>query len=102
MRYVVEANDVMINVEAETAMDAGHLVPGNVANLTIDPRMPIFYRSKLARIETVITNNGSLKKIRVLAPRWDQSTLLKELEPAAVRSNFALGLMGFRNRNCEF
>lgn len=37
VRYLVKANDVLINVEAETAMNAGHLVPGDATHLTIDP-----------------------------------------------------------------
>lgn len=37
VRYLVKANDVLINVEAETAMNADHLVPGDATHLTIDP-----------------------------------------------------------------
>lgn len=37
VRYLVKANDVLINIEAETAMNADHLVPGDATHLTIDP-----------------------------------------------------------------
>lgn len=37
VRYLVKANDVLINVEAETAMNADHLAPGDATHLTIDP-----------------------------------------------------------------
>jgi putative spermidine/putrescine transport system ATP-binding protein len=37
VRYLVKAHDVLINVEAETAMNADHLLPGDATHLTIDP-----------------------------------------------------------------